>query len=155
MKLAEALIRRKALQENVEHLRLRLVKVAKVQEGDTPAEQPQELLATLETDLQELQTLIVQINRTNLGATLPDGTTLMEAIAQRDILKLRRETLEALANSAVPTQDRFTRTELKYVPTVEVATLRKEVDRLSKAYRELDAAIQAVNWIVEMEGALS
>jgi hypothetical protein len=41
------------------------------------------------------------------------------------------------------------------VPTVEVATLRKEVDRLSKAYRELDAAIQAVNWIVEMEGALS
>jgi Family of unknown function (DUF6847) len=46
MKLAEALIQRKALKENVEQLRLRLVKVAKVQEGDTPAEQPQELLAT-------------------------------------------------------------------------------------------------------------
>ena len=86
MKLAEALIRRKALQQNVEQLRLRLVKVAKVQAGDTPAEQPQELLATLEAALQELQTLIVQINRTNLGATLADGTTLMEAIAQRDIL---------------------------------------------------------------------
>jgi Family of unknown function (DUF6847) len=86
-----------------------------------------------------LQTLIVQINRTNLGATLPDGTTLIEAIAQRDILKVRRGTLEALANSAVPTQDRFTRTELKYVPTVGVAELRKEVDRLAKAYRELDA----------------
>ena len=155
MKLAEALIRRKALQQNVEQLRLRLVKVAKVQEGDTPAEQPQELLATLEADLQELQTLIVLINRTNLGATLADGTTLMEAIAHRDILKLRRGTLEALANSAVPTQDRFTHTELKYVPTVGVAELRKEVDRLSKASRELDAAIQAVNWTVEMEGTLS
>jgi hypothetical protein len=77
----------------------------------------------------------------------------MEAIAQRDILKVRRGTLEALANSAVPTQDRFTRTELKYVPTVGVAELRKEVDRLAKAYRELDAAIQAVHWTVDVEGA--
>lgn len=47
--------------------------------------------------------------------------------------------------------DRFTRTELKYVPTVDVAELRQEVDQLAKAYRELDAAIQAVNWTVEME----
>ncbi len=74
---------------------------------------------------------------------LPDGTTLMEAIAKRDILKLRRGLLETLASSAVPVQERFTRTELKYVPTVDVAELRKEVDRLSKAYRELDASIQA------------
>lgn len=87
MKLAEALIRRKALQENIDQLRSRLVKVAKVQEGDTPAEQPQVLLTALDTTLQELQTLIVQINRANLGATLPDGVTIMEAIAQRDILK--------------------------------------------------------------------
>jgi hypothetical protein len=29
------------------------------------------------------------------------------------------------------------------------------VDRLSKAYRELDAAIQAVNWAVDMESTLS
>ena len=155
MKLAEALIRRKAVQENVEQLRMRLLQVAKVQEGDTPAEQPQELLANLEAALQELHTLIVQINRTNLSATLPDGMTLMEAIAQRDVLKLRRSTLEALANSAVPTQNRFTRTELKYVPTVDVAELRREIDRLSKTYRELDAAMQAVNWTVEVESALS
>ena len=155
MKLAEALIRRKAVQENVEQLRMRLLQVAKVQEGDTPAEQPQELLANLEAALQELHTLIVQINRTNLSATLPDGMTLMEAIAQRDVLKLRRSTLEALANSAVPIQNRFTRTELKYVPTVDVAELRREIDRLSKTYRELDAAMQAVNWTVEVESALS
>jgi hypothetical protein len=47
MKLAEALIRRKALKENIEQLKHRLAKVAKVQEGDTPAERPQELLAAL------------------------------------------------------------------------------------------------------------
>jgi hypothetical protein len=150
MKLAEALIRRKALKENLEQLASRLKRVARVQEGDTPAERPQELLTALEADLQELQTLIVQINRANLGATLADGTTLMEAIVRRDILKLRRETLAALANSALPVQDRYTRTELKYVPTVDVAELRKEVDRLSKTYRELDATIQAANWTVDM-----
>lgn len=81
MKLAEALIRRKAVQQNVEQQRSRLVKVAKVQEGDTPAEQPQELLATLEAALHELQTLMVQINRTNLGATLADGTTPARGMA--------------------------------------------------------------------------
>jgi hypothetical protein len=154
MKLAEALIRRKALKENIEQLKVRLAKVAKVQEGDTPAERPQELLAALEADLQDLQTLIIRINRTNLQATLADGTTLMEAIAKRDILKLQRGILESLASNAVPTQDRFTRTELKYIPTVEVGELRKEVDRLSKAYRELDASIQAANWTVDMDELL-
>jgi hypothetical protein len=151
MKLAEALIRRKALKENIEQLKLRLVKVAKVQEGDAPAERPQDLLAALEADLQDLQALIIRINRANLRATLPDGSTLMEAIAKRDVLKLQRGILEALASNAVPVQDRFTRTELKYVPTVDVAELRKEVDRLSKAYRELDASIQAANWTAEMD----
>lgn len=154
MKLAEALIRRKALKENIDHLKLRLAKAAKVQEGDTPAERAQDLLAAVEADLQELQALIIRINRANLQATLPDGATLMEAIARRDILKLRRGILEALANSALPMQDRYTRTELKYVPTVDVAELHKEVDRLSKAYRELDATIQAANWTAEIEGLL-
>ncbi len=112
------------------------------------------MLAALDTDLLELQALIVRINRANLAATLLDGTTLMEAIAKRDILKLRRGILEALASSALPIQDHYTRTELKYVPTVAVAELRKEVDRLAKAYRELDATIQAANWTVEMEGLL-
>jgi hypothetical protein len=60
------------------------------------------------------------------------------------------ETLAGLANSALPVQDCSTRTELKYVPTVDVAELRQEIDRLSKAYRELDATIQAENWTVDM-----
>ena len=154
MKLAEALIRRKALKENLDHLKLRLAKAARVQEGDTPPERPQDLLAAVEADLQELQALIIRINRGNLQATLPDGTTLMEGIARRDILKLRRGILEALASSAQPTHDRYTRTEIKYISTVNVAEIRKEVDRLSKAYRELDAALQAVNWTAEIEGLL-
>ena len=47
MKLAEALIRRSDIQKRIEQLRARLVMNALVQEGDQPAENPQELLAEL------------------------------------------------------------------------------------------------------------
>jgi hypothetical protein len=55
MKLATTRIWRKALRENIEQHKLDLTQAAKVQEGDTLAERPQELLAALEADLQDLQ----------------------------------------------------------------------------------------------------
>ena len=41
MKLAEALNERKAMQERLGRLRVRLAANARVQEGDTPAERPE------------------------------------------------------------------------------------------------------------------
>jgi hypothetical protein len=55
MKMTEALIRHKALKENLEQLKLRLMKMAKVQEWDMPAERQQKWLAALEADLQDLR----------------------------------------------------------------------------------------------------
>ena len=45
MKLAEALIWRADAKKRLEQLKTRLVRVAKVQEGDAPAEDPKALLA--------------------------------------------------------------------------------------------------------------
>jgi hypothetical protein len=53
MKRTEALLRRQALKENIEQLKLRLTKVAKVREGAMPAERPQELLSASEAGLQD------------------------------------------------------------------------------------------------------
>lgn len=150
MRLAEALIKRKNIKNNIDNLRKRLQRVAKVQEGDSPSEDTMELLKAIEQNLEELRSLIVKINRTNLSANLQDGSNLMEAIAVRDMLALRRAVLEDLAREATPSKDRFTRTEIKFVPTVNVASIRKEADRIAKDYRELDAAIQAKNWEVEL-----
>lgn len=150
MRLAEALIERKNIKNNIDNLRKRLQRVAKVQEGDFPSEDAMELLKAIEENLEELRSLIVKINRTNLSATLQDGSNLMEAIAVRDMLALRRSVLEDLAREATPSRDRFTRTEIKFVPTVNVASIRRETDRIAKDYRELDAAIQAKNWEVEL-----
>ena len=78
----------------------------------------------------------------------------MEAIAQRDILKLRRELLKPWQTVPYHTGPVHPG-RAKVCANGGVAELRKEVDRLSKAYRELDTAIQAVNWTVEMAITLS
>src|SRR6266481_1145799 len=72
MKLAEALILRADCQKRIAQLKGRLLVNAKVQEGDAPAETPQELIAELGRVSTELLDLIKRINRTNarsLGET--------------------------------------------------------------------------------------
>lgn len=150
MKLAEALIERKARKDKLARLRARLAENAKVQEGDQPQEDPRELLREVDAVLRELQTLIVRINATNIRAPLEHGgrVSLMEAIAERDILALRRAVLQQVVDAATVTRERgfaITRSEIKFRPTVDIAALAKEIDGLAKAYRELDTRIQARN----------
>jgi hypothetical protein len=47
-------------------------------------------------------------------------------------------------------QSRYSRSEVRLVPTVNSAELHDQVDALSRAWRELDAQIQAVNWTTEL-----
>jgi hypothetical protein len=55
MKLAEALVERKALKDDIQDLRRRLQRGAKVQEGDEPVEEPLALLQTIESKLGKLE----------------------------------------------------------------------------------------------------
>lgn len=48
-------------------------------------------------------------------------------------------------------EDRFGRSEIRYVRTVDVSDFRKELDRYSKELRELDNTIQSLNWTVELQ----
>ena len=66
MKIAEALALRADLQKRLESLKQRLVKNARIQEGDAPEEDPAELQAELEKSARELTLLIQRINRTNV-----------------------------------------------------------------------------------------
>jgi len=150
MKLAEALLERKSLMQKIETLRARLAENALVQEGDQPSEQPQALMAELNDAVNQLESLIRRINATNNVAQLADGTAVSQAIVTRDMLRLRREALEKVAEAASMRQARFMRTEVRYVATVNTAELRKQIDALSKDWRELDAQIQAVNWMTEL-----
>jgi hypothetical protein len=151
MKLAEALILRADYQKRIEQLKARLLRNAKVQEGDRPAESPAELLVQLEQVTRDLQRLIQRINRTNATTDLTPGRTVADAIAQRDVLRIRHTVLRDLAQNATVTQDRYTKSEVKYKSTVNVSSIQKQADDLAKQHRELDAMIQAANWERELK----
>lgn len=60
MKLAEALNERKLLQEKLLRLQERLNANVKIQEGDTPSEEPEALFRELEASVKALEALIVR-----------------------------------------------------------------------------------------------
>jgi hypothetical protein len=150
MKLAEALILRADCQKRLEQLKARIIRGAKVQEGDQPAENPQELIAELERVAGELADLVKRINRTNSTTLFRDGKTIADALAERDAMVFRRGLYSDLALAASVTQERYIRTEVKFVSTVNVGEAQKQADALAKAYRELDARIQELNWQTEL-----
>lgn len=150
MKLAEALVERKAAQQKLAELNERLQRAAVVQEGECPAEEPAALLAELDEVAARLERLILAINRTNGQATLADGRTLTAAIARRDVLRMRQGATDALLPSMGSPQFRARGAEIKFVPTVSVPELQARRDVLAKEYRELDTAIQAANWAIDL-----
>lgn len=149
MKLAEALILRADCQKRLAQLQQRLMRSAKIQEGETPPENPTALMAEFESTATELVSLIQRINRTN--AQVPfRGAMLSDALAQRDVLKLKRGAYDSLIQAASIRQERYSRSEVKFVSTVAIADVQRTVDTLSRDYRELDAEIQGLNWQVDL-----
>ena len=150
MKLAEALNQRADLQKRIAQLRERLANNVKVQEGDQPAENPNDLFKELEGSLKQLKDLIVSINRTN-QETIWEGKTLTEMIAEKDVLSMHLGALRTTLEAANVRSDRFSRNEIKFVRTVDVNALQKKVDDLSKELRELDSRLQQANWMTDIK----
>jgi hypothetical protein len=150
MKLAEALILRADCQKRMEQLRSRLIRSAKIQEGETPPENPQALISELDAGVQELEDLIKKINKTNSQAILEDGVTLSDALAQRDAIGLKRSIYNSLVDATAVRQDRYSRSEVKFFSTIDVGEVQAQMDRISRQYRELDTKIQQANWNTEL-----
>ncbi|MCI0435524.1 MAG: DIP1984 family protein [Gemmatimonadetes bacterium] len=153
MKLGEALALRADLQKRMHQVQTRLFENASVQEGDAPTIDPRALLDEHRAIAAEHEQLVRRINRTNSAVRIrvaDDDVTLADAVLRRD--RLARETglLRELATRAVPSRNRFLRTQVKHVPTVDVAGVVAEADALSKAHRELDTRIQQSNWEADL-----
>lgn len=150
MKLAEALILRADYKKRAAQLRQRIVSNAKVQEGEAPAENPQLLLEEFERVAEGTLDLIKRINKTNINIPFDANRTLTDALAERDVLAARRKVYADLVEAASALQDRYSRSEIKFASTVSVKEIQKQVDALAKAYRELDTAIQGLNWSTDL-----
>lgn len=149
MKLANALSQRSELQTRLRQLESRLNNNALVQEGESPAEDPQELLKELGEGYERLEYLISRINRTN-AATLVGEDTLSDLLSRRDCLKGKLSALRNFLSNASALVHRHSVSEIKIKSTVNVRSLQKQVDELSKQLRELDESIQEKNWTTEL-----
>lgn len=145
MKLAEALQERADLNKKIEQLKSRLEANATVQEGEKPAEDPNELLTELNCSIARLELLIAKINMVNCH-TSANGKTLTELLAEKDCLSLNINTLQNLRNSASRLAQRATRSEIKILSSIDVKKLQSEIDKLSKRLRIVDNSIQEANW---------
>jgi cell division protein FtsB len=150
MKLAEALILRADAQTRIQQLRDRMVRSARVQEGDTPPENPQALVEELTRTVAQWAALVRQINQTNSQTLLRDGMTLTDALAERDALGMERNVLAALVAEATTPAARMGQSNIKVFRAVDVAAIQKRMDDLARERRELDAQIQALNWTADL-----
>lgn len=150
MKLAEALILRADLQKRVEQIKNRLLNNAKVQEGEKPTENPEDLLEELYIIMDQLTDLIKRINKTNCETMFDEDMTLADSLALRQQLWDKRLILSHLAEAAAIRQDRYSKSEVKFYSTIDIAKVQKQIDGLSKNFRELDTKIQGLNWTVEL-----
>ena len=148
MKLAEALSIRADLQRRISQLKSRLKDSSKIQEGDTPAEDVNDLYKELGDCLTQLEELTYRINHTNMQ-TVHEGETLTRMIARKDTLTLRISVMRDVLSHVIE-NDRYGRNEIKYIRTIDVPAFRKEMDGYAKRLRELDLKLQSLNWTVDL-----
>jgi len=149
MKLAEALQERADLNRKIEELKTRMMNNALVQEGEEPAEDPNDLLKEFDSAVKRLAVLMAEINHTNCE-TVVDGKSLTEMIAEKDALNVQLSGYRNLIDRASARADRYTRTEIKILSAVDVKSLQKKADNISKKLRELDNSLQAANWTTDL-----
>ncbi|GGL91066.1 DIP1984 family protein [Moraxella sp. 179-F 1C4 NHS] len=150
MKLAEALLRRADMQKKLASLKSRIAENVKVQDGDTPNENPNELLLQANQVMSELYALIDHIHRTNAIAVMPDGSTMLSTLVKRDELAERHRLLQTAIDNAKTEGDRYSYREIKWQKVIEPVRLQKQADDIAVKLRNLNIQLQAANWQIDL-----
>lgn len=151
MKLAEALSTRSSLQRDLAWIKEQFSKISRVPEGSKPTEDPEEMLSRMESRAADFEKLVAAINRSNLFIADERGRSMTELLAERDALRARQSILAEAYQQATEKEDVYGRQELRYVPTMDVVTLRKRVEAVNTRLRELNMLIQRLNWECDLE----
>ena len=149
MRLAEALSQRKDLEARITKIKELLQNVVRIQEGDQPAENPEELLSEMDQCLERLEYLIYRINVSNMQIVAEDGKNMTLLLAERDVLAKRIAILRNTFNEASSSGSRY-RNEIRYVTTIDVKALRQQLGQFSQEYRQLDMKIQELNFTYDL-----
>ena len=147
MKLAEGLLLRADLMKKIEHLQNRIRPVLIVSDDKLPQEDPEELLAQLRKAVQNLENIVVRINKTNNETMVEGEGLLMEALAKRDSLKMLSEKLRNIRYAAQINNSG----DNNLKTTISINKLQIEMDQTGRAFREIDSKIQEINWLTELK----
>jgi hypothetical protein len=150
MKLAEALIERAELQKENAKLLGRIKDNTMVQDGDSPAEEPEELIEQYERNMERFLLLVQKINETNSKTAFGNGMNIADAIALRDCLGAKHRAYQNMYSATTISVNRYSQNEIKFVRCLEPKVIQKRIDKLAKEYRELDTKLQGINWTVDL-----
>ena len=150
MKLAEALLLRGEYQTKIDNLQSRILQNLRIQEGDTPQEDSQELLTQAFELSEVLNELIKAINGRNNQTRLPDGRSLADALVDRETLLKKRRLLVTITEAGNNQEYRYSRSEIKFELTLSLGEIHQQIDHLSRKIRELDTMIQGLNWSINL-----
>jgi hypothetical protein len=150
MKLAEALIERAEIQKRNGQLIKRIKDNTQIQDGDSPPEKPEELIAEYEGNMTRFLELVQRINDTNCKTLFGEDDSVADAIAQRDCMGAKIKAYREIYESATIRPDRRSRNEIKFVRCIDAKELQGQINRLSKEYREIDTKLQGINWTIDL-----
>ncbi|WP_198331255.1 DIP1984 family protein [Psychrobacter aquimaris] len=150
MKLAEALLIRSDMQKKLAQIKGRIRSNVKVQEGDTPNEDPNVLMVDASQIITELSVLIERIHRTNAIAKTNDGQSMLTLLIERDTLEMRHKLLIEAIEATDTEVDRYSPREIKWHVMVSVASLQKQADDIAMKLRKINLVIQANNWQIDL-----
>jgi cell fate (sporulation/competence/biofilm development) regulator YmcA (YheA/YmcA/DUF963 family) len=150
MKLAEALLLRVDLQRKLRQIEARLIRNAKTQGDEPPSEDPHSLLLEFDSCNSQWEDLIQKINRTNSFTKTKSGLSIADMITKRDAVKQKLSALYALSEGATVELNRYTRSEIVQRSAISVPEIQKQINELSKTYREIDTKLQELNWLTDL-----
>ena len=150
MKLAEALLIRSDMQKKLAQLKGRIKANVKVQEGDTPSEDPNALMIDASQIITELSALIERIHRTNAIAQTDKGQSILTLLVERDTLEIHHKLLIDSIEATQTEADRYSHREIKWNIIVSVTSLQKQADDIAMKLRNLNIVIQSNNWQIDL-----
>lgn len=152
MRLAEALVERKELKKELQDLSSRITSSYSRNEDEEEYENTTELLQKFVSTSNRLTSLVIQIQNTNNMTTINSnnkqysGYTISQLIEQRNHISALRNLHSTLLLSGRGGSYRSTKDELKTVYSIPQEEIRKQYDKLSKTYREIDFILQEANF---------
>ena len=151
MKIAEALLLRSDLQKKLLSLQQRIHKNVLVQDGDTPSEDPEQLIDEAVLVNKQLFQLIQKIHQTNAQAQANNGKASLDILNQRDQLTAEHRIIQQAIDNTQKDTDRYSVREIKWIKAVSVSKLQKQADEISQSLRLINLEIQASNWQIDLK----